>query len=246
MAFLLTIFNVRLGLWIRNPRHKRFRLRGRYSNPSSPWFGLFYLLAELFGMVNDVAAFVYLTDGGHFENMGLYELVRRHCSTIVICDAEQDGDLSFQGIGMAIRKCRIDHGAEIVLDLAQLEAMGHPPASPMHCIPGTIHYANGATGQILYIKSVYTHELPADLVNYRKENPTFPNTSTLDQWFSESQFESYRRLGQHYAHRSLRVTTWLDHHLPIRPAMPTTATTPAPGAPPAGAVPAPTAIDPAS
>ena len=58
MSFLLTIFNVRLGLWIRNPRHKRFRLGAR-GNASSPWFGLFYLLAELFGMVNDEAAFVY-------------------------------------------------------------------------------------------------------------------------------------------------------------------------------------------
>jgi hypothetical protein len=216
MAFLLTIFNVRLGLWIRNPRHKRFRLRARHSNPSSPWFGLFYLAAELFGMVNDEAAFVYLTDGGHFENMGLYELVRRHCSTIVICDAEQDGNLNFQGIGMAIRKCRIDHGAEITLDLTQIEPTGDPPASPQNCIAGTIRYSNGAAGQVLYIKSAYTRELPADLVNYRKENPDFPNTSTLDQWFSESQFESYRRLGQHYA-RSERVQAWLDRHLPLKP-----------------------------
>lgn len=217
MAFLLTIFNVRLGLWIRNPRHKRFRLRGRYSNPSSPWFGLFYLLAELFGMVNDGAAFVYLTDGGHFENMGLYELVRRHCSTIVICDAEQDADLTFQGIGMAIRKCRIDHGVEISLDLNQLDSTGTPPASPVCCIPGTIRYPNGAVGKILYLKSVYMQELPADLVNFHKENPTFPNTTTADQWFSESQFESYRRLGQHYA-SSERVRTWLDRTLPVRPA----------------------------
>ena len=216
MAFLLTIFNVRLGLWIRNPRHKRFRLRARHSNPSSPWFGLFYLAAELFGMVNDEAAFVYLTDGGHFENMGLYELVRRHCSTIVICDSEQDGNLNFQGIGMAIRKCRIDHGAEITLDLTQLEPAGDPPSSPENCIAGTVRYSNGAIGQVLYIKSVYTRDLPADLVNYRKENAAFPNTSTLDQWFSESQFESYRRLGQHYA-RSERVTAWLDRHLPLKP-----------------------------
>jgi hypothetical protein len=216
MAFLMTIFNVRLGLWIRNPRHKRFRLRGRHSNPSSPWFGLFYLLAELFGMVNDEAAFVYLTDGGHFENMGLYELVRRHCTRIVICDSEQDGDLTFQGIGMAIRKCRIDHGAEITLDLSQLEPAGTPPASPYPTISGTIRYSNGTVGEILYIKSAYTRDLPADLVNFHKENPTFPNTSTMDQWFSESQFESYRRLGQHYA-TSQRVTTWLDRHLPIRP-----------------------------
>lgn len=215
MAFLLTIFNVRLGLWIRNPRHKRFRLRGRHSNPPSPWFGLFYLLAELFGMVNDEAAFVYLTDGGHFENMGLYELVRRHCTTIVICDAEQDADLSFQGIGMAIRKARIDHGAEIVLDLTQLEPIGESLASPYPCVEGTIRYSNGTVGQILYLKSVYTHDLPADLVNFHKENATFPNTSTVDQWFSESQFESYRRLGLHYA-ASDKVRTWLDLHLPVR------------------------------
>jgi hypothetical protein len=245
MAFLLTIFNVRLGLWIRNPRHKRFRLRARHSNPSSPWFGLFYLLAELFGMVNDEAAFVYLTDGGHFENMGLYELVRRHCATIVICDAEQDGDLSFQGIGMAIRKCRIDHGAEIILDLTQFEPEGESQASPQHCIAGTIRYANGTVGQVLYIKSVYTRELPPDLVNFRKENPTFPNTSTMDQWFSESQFESYRRLGQHYAH-SPRVLAWLNHHMPLRDPAPTPSPTATPGAPPEGAVPAPTSTDPAS
>jgi MFS family permease len=215
MAFLLTIFNVRLGLWIRNPRHKRFRLRGRHSNPSSPWFGLFYLAAELFGMVNDEAAFVYLTDGGHFENMGLYELVRRHCSVIIVCDSEQDGGLTYQGMGMAIRKCRIDHGAEITLDLSQLEPTGDPPTSPQYCVAGTIRYANGAAGQILYIKSAYTRDLPADLVNFHKENPDFPNTSTADQWFSESQFESYRRLGQHYA-RSERVLAWMDRHLPIR------------------------------
>jgi hypothetical protein len=254
MAFLLTIFNVRLGLWIRNPRHKRFRLsslRGRNSNPSSPWFGLFYLLAELFGMVNDSAAFVYLTDGGHFENMGLYELVRRHCSTIVICDSEQDNDLNFQGIGMAIRKCRIDHGAEIELDLTRLEPKGDPLVSPCCCVEGKIYYPNGTSGKVLYIKSVYTGGLPADLINYRKENPTFPNTSTLDQWFSESQFESYRRLGQAHA-QSEDVVAWITKNLHDRrqPPQPPTgaATSPTdppppqetPGAPLPGGVPAPT------
>jgi hypothetical protein len=238
MAFLLTIFNVRLGLWIRNPRHKRFRLRSRHSNPSSPWFGLFYLLAELFGMVNDSAAFVYLTDGGHFENMGLYELVRRHCATIVICDSEQDNDLNFQGIGMAIRKCRIDHGAEIDLDLTQLEPEGETASSPYCSVAGKIHYANGKTGEVLYIKSVYTPDLPADLINYRKENPAFPNTSTLDQWFSESQFESYRRLGQEHA-QSARVKAWMEHHLPVRPTRPTPPPQDEPGTPLPGGVPAP-------
>jgi hypothetical protein len=191
-------------------------------------------------MVNDSAAFVYLTDGGHFENMGLYELVRRHCTTIVICDSEQDGDLSFQGIGMAIRKCRIDHGAEIELDLTELEPAGDTKASPQCSVHGTIRYSNGTIGQVLYIKSTYTRDLPGDLVNYRRENPTFPNTSTLDQWFSESQFESYRRLGQHYAH-SARVKAWLEHHVPVRPSKAAPPPANPPGAPPAGAVPAPSA-----
>jgi len=197
MAFLLTIFNFRLGLWIRNPRHKQFRLKRlrKNDNPSSPWFGLFYLIAELFGMVNDAAAFVYLTDGGHFENMGLYELVRRHCMTIVICDAEQDGKLAFEGIGMAVRKCRIDFGAEIDLDVSRLELTGIPPVSPHRAVQGTIRYPSGAVGHILYIKSAHTVGLPADLINYRKQHSAFPYDTTLDQWFSESQFESYRRLG---------------------------------------------------
>jgi hypothetical protein len=213
MAFLLTIFNVRLGLWIRNPRRKGFLLPRLNGNPSSPAFGLFYLLAELFGMVNDEAAFVYLTDGGHFENMGLYELVRRHCMTIVICDAEQDGDLNFEGIGMAIRKCRIDCGAEINLDLSKLEPTGTPPVSPTHSIMGTIKYPSGATGRILYIKTAFTEGLPADLINYHKQHHAFPNDTTANQWFTESQFESYRRLGQSSI-MSYPADQWLSTNLP--------------------------------
>ncbi len=213
MAFLLTIFNVRLGLWIRNPRRKRFLLPRFNGNPSSPAFGLFYLFAELFGMVNDEAAFVYLTDGGHFENMGLYELVRRHCMTIVICDAEQDGDLNFEGIGMAIRKCRIDCGAEIDLDISKLELTGTPPVSPCHSVTGSIHYPSGAIGKILYIKTAFTEGLPADLVNYHKQHHAFPNDTTLNQWFTESQFESYRRLGEASV-RSYPADQWLTDNLP--------------------------------
>ena len=213
MAFLLTIFNVRLGLWIRNPRRKRFLLPRLNGNPSSPAFGLFYLLAELFGMVNDEAAFVYLTDGGHFENMGLYELVRRHCMTIVICDAEQDGDLNFEGIGMAIRKCRIDCGAEIDLDLSKLEPTGTPPVSPCHSVVGSITYPSGKVGKILYIKTAFTEGLPADLINYHKQHHAFPNDTTLNQWFTESQFESYRRLGEASV-RSYPADQWLTDNLP--------------------------------
>ena len=106
-AFLMTMFNARLGWWMGNPRDKQNWLR------SSPRRGLLYLLNELFGLTNDRTHFVNLSDGGHFENLGIYELVRRRCRYIIACDAEQDAALTFSGLGNAIRKCRTDLGVEI-------------------------------------------------------------------------------------------------------------------------------------
>lgn len=213
-AFLLTVFNVRLGWWLANPRrlteagellnkNRAGAVRARYPWPS-PHFSLLYLINELLGQTNDTRQYVYLSDGGHFDNMGLYELVRRRCRYIVICDAEEDGKLAFEGIGMAIRKCRLDFGAEVSLDLRPLQ---HPADenSPAHCVVGTIRYPEDqgkkeeALGIVVYIKSSLTGDEPADVLNYKKEDPSFPHDSTLNQWFTESQFESYRRLGHHIA-----------------------------------------------
>ena len=65
VAFLLTLFNVRLGWWLGNPRHTRKWRR------SGPMIGLLYLVDELFGMTTAESDYVYLSDGGHFENMGI-------------------------------------------------------------------------------------------------------------------------------------------------------------------------------
>jgi len=212
-AFLLTVFGVRLGWWLLNPRllnedgtelapraRALQRFRSAYPWPS-PRFSLLWLANELLGRTNDTRKYVYLSDGGHFDNMGLYELVRRRCRYIVICDSEADGALTFGGIGMAIRKCRIDFGAEVALDLRALEHGKDSQYSSAHCVVGTITYPEAPTtpGFVVYIKSSLTGDEPADVLNYKKEDSAFPHDSTLDQWFSESQFESYRRLGHHVA-----------------------------------------------
>ena len=215
-AFLLTIFNVRLGWWLANPRRltETGKLLNRQGTPGevrypfpSPQFSLLYLTSELLGQTNDTRHYVYLTDGGHFDNMGLYELVRRRCRYIVICDAEEDGKLTFEGIGMAIRKCRIDFGAEVSLDLRPLQHLDDSGKSSSHCVVGTIAYQEDAKavpphrpGIVVYIKSSLTGDEPADVLNYKREDPGFPHDSTLNQWFTESQFESYRRLGHHVAY----------------------------------------------
>ena len=204
MAFLLTMFNVRLGWWMENPRRSRLAFAPWTSAAdaclhSSPRFAPYQLVQELLGKIGDDRKFVYLTDGGHFDNMGLYELVRRRCYDIVICDAEQDNGPVFDGIGMAIRKCRIDFGVEIELDLNKLATDAATRLSKVHWITGKIWYpetGNAEPGNILYIKSSITGKEAADVYNYRLQHAPFPQDSTTDQWFTESQFESYRRLGQ--------------------------------------------------
>jgi hypothetical protein len=202
-AFLLTVFSVRLGWWLRNPRvldedGTKLGLPGDYPR-ASPHFSLLWLVKELLGWTTDTSNYVYLSDGGHFDNMGLYELVRRRCRYIVICDGEDDGELKFGGIGMAIRKCRIDFGAEVALDLRPLQYVKDSQYSAAHCVVGTVKYPEGTQGVVVYIKSSLTGDEPADVLNYKKEHSSFPHDTTLNQWFTESQFESYRRLGHHLA-----------------------------------------------
>ena len=195
IAFLLTLFNVRLGWWLGNPRHNVKWQR------SGPLFGLVYLVKELFGSAKADSDYVYLSDGGHFENLAIYELARRRCRFILCCDAEEDHDFHFGGLGNAVRKCRTDLGIEIDLDLWPLldrDAFGH---TPVHAVVGKIRYPEGGFGVLVYLKSSLVqprlHVEPADVLEYSMRAKEFPHQTTGDQFFDESQFESYRKLGEH-------------------------------------------------
>lgn len=205
VAFLMTVFNVRLGQWLGNPRHVR-----TWKRPTPRW-GLTYLFNELLAETTDDAAYVYLSDGGHFDNMGLYELVKRRCGLIVVCDAEADGEYKYGGLGNAIRKCRIDLGIDVDLDLKEVTPQKQGQTSQKHCAIGTIHYENAdlnaPKGTIIYIKASLTGDEPSDVQNYEKTSDSFPHESTIDQWFSESQFESYRKLGYHAVCSSFKGTS---------------------------------------
>jgi hypothetical protein len=199
LAFLMTVFNVRLGWWLRNPRYA-----GIWKNTATN-LSLRELLYELLGMTTDDKKWVYLSDGGHFENLGVYELVRRRCRFIIACDAGQDGDVTFADLGNAIEKCRADFGVDIEVDLSKLGRDGR--YSQWHCAIGTIRYDRlppqtegslpDGPGTLIYIKSSLTGDEPADILRYAAEHPAFPHESTSDQFFDESQFESYRALGFH-------------------------------------------------
>jgi len=200
ITLLMTMFNVRLGWWLGNPGtngERSYRKAG-------PVFALKPLVQEGLGLTSDDREYVYLSDGGHFENLGLYEMIRRRCRYILIADAGCDEGYKFQDLGNAVRKVAIDLGVTIRFYGVE-KLMGRPDdgadigaGHPYHAI-GEVDYRSrdgeGRNGVILYVKAGYHGSENEGIRGYANSNPTFPHESTIDQWFTESQFESYRALG---------------------------------------------------
>lgn len=190
VAFLLTLFNVRLGWWFPNP--------GMTSTASpSPRFSLRYLGAELFGGASDKSGFVMVSDGGHFENLAAYELVRRRCRLIVISDAECDPTLAFAGLGTLIRMCDVDFGTRITIDVTAMQPDQITGWSGKRWAAGRIEYGDGAPdGTLIYLKASMTGKEDTAVLQYKASHGFFPHERTSNQFYREDQFESYRRLGQ--------------------------------------------------
>ncbi|HMD16104.1 MAG TPA: patatin-like phospholipase family protein [Terriglobales bacterium] len=198
LAFLMTLFDVRLGWWIGNPAGKRWP-------HGSPAIGFYWLLRELLGATTDDSDYVYLSDGGHFENLALYELVRRRCKLIVACDASSDPARGFGDLHNAMERCRSDFGVDIRFDdLSPLKPQTDPAdasieRSKAHFVKGTIRYNPNSSqedGTIIYIKPSLVNGDPDDVLAYAGTNKSFPNDTTANQWFDETHFENYRALGQ--------------------------------------------------
>lgn len=213
VSFLLTLFNVRLGWWLGNPGPagdmKTLLSRRPTYQTACPSFAVAPLLAETFGKTDANHPYVYLSDGGHFENLGLYEMVLRRCHFILVVDAGCDENWTFQDMGNAIRKIRIDQGIDIDINLDMLQRPANSRYSRWHHAIGTIRYdkvdAGAPVGTLLYVKMSLTGDEPPDVEEYAKQHEGFPHESTADQFFDESQFESYRRLGQHMGREVFRV-----------------------------------------
>ncbi len=199
VAFLMTLADVRLGWWAPNPANKRTW------QSEGPKLGLLYLCREMFGLSDEKSGYVYLSDGGHFDNVGLYELVRRQCRFILACDASEDKDLRMQDLMNAIEKCRVDFGVEITIDVSGLKLDAASNQSKANCVEGTIKYGAGREGTLLYLKATRTGKEPEPIKAYAALDMDFPHHPTANQWFDESRFESYRSLGYFIADEMCRA-----------------------------------------
>ena len=210
LVLLMTFLNLRLGYWLPNPRRMR-AMRERVGDKG--WRGVITrlrcvprvecYLRELASWMHARGPWVFLSDGGHLENTGAYELLRRRCRYIVVSDAEEDPRLEFGGFAALLRFARLDLGVEVEIDLSSLRPDAEQ-RSRRHWALGTIRYpatddAPAEEGRLLYLKSSLTGDEDPIITQYRAVNPDFPHESTSDQVFDEAQFEAYRSLGFHVA-----------------------------------------------
>jgi hypothetical protein len=187
---ILTFLNVRFGFWIKQPNQKR--------NNSYP--GFLCLMREIFGFsMSEKNAWLNLSDGGHIDNLAIYELLRRRCKLIISVDGEADPTYNFQGLMTLVRRAQIDFGARIAVDLSDIRPDPKTGYSQAHAALCTIRYSDGSLGFIIYMKPSVMGTESEMIRRYRSNHPDFPHRTTLDQFFDEEQFELYRQLGVHVA-----------------------------------------------
>jgi hypothetical protein len=233
MSVLTGLSNIRLGYWWNSGISSKVRGAHLTRRTSATDFlsrmvlaafpvhtYLFYELGAHFPGTS--RRFWYLSDGGHFENMGGYELVRRELPLIIVIDSEADPTYTYEGLANLVRKARVDFNASITFEtnftpLATLAADGfgtletlrplpvandrsiEPHRAGAHAALGRIEYGSGRTGTLIYIKPGLTGDEPMDVLEYSRHHPPFPQQPTSDQFFDEAQWESYRALGEHVA-----------------------------------------------
>jgi len=139
---------------------------------------------------------IHLADGGHFENLGLYELLRRRCRYIIVSDAGADPTGTLADLGQAVQRARADLGADVEICGDRLYGERKDGLHEHIHLLGTVTYADGSHGEILYLKALLRTDLTADIYAYWRLNPDFPNQPTDNQFFGEMQFDSYRELGR--------------------------------------------------
>jgi hypothetical protein len=204
LTFLMAMLNVRLGYWVPSPAMVNRQSAGWPPARTSYLVGPIYFLAELLGLPDFLWGgggrelghwkLVNLSDGGHIENLGVFELLRRRCRFIIAVDAEADPEMTFGGLATLVRLGQTDLGIDIDIDVDGLRK-DETGLSRRHWILGTINYGDNEFGEFLYIKASVTGSENEYINEYRARHSRFPHESTGDQFFDEVQFEAYRALG---------------------------------------------------
>ncbi|HEX9659391.1 MAG TPA: hypothetical protein VGA18_03785, partial [Rhodothermales bacterium] len=203
VSMLMTLLNLTLGFWIPHPLRKQNRIRfPHYLNP-----GLYSLVTTGY---NSRRQFLELGDGGHFENLGVYEMIRRRARLIVASVAGVDPTYSFDDLLNALRKIYTDFGVKILFEQnGKSVNPTHMFNRPDGALPtaghliGRIEYADGSSGILILLKASLIEDLDFNVLAVKERHPDFPNQSTADQNYDEELVDVYARLGYEVARRMI-------------------------------------------
>lgn len=223
---LFAALNLRLGVWLPNPAS----VQGAAPNSWKANPGWQYLLRELFGQYRVADPFVYVTDGGHWENLAMVELLRHNCNEVIVLSAAGDGVNFFPTLGEAIALAREELGIEIELDpsglrprrgeplptggpqllnISEGEVVPQPIASSPFVV-GRFWRSDSTPGCILFVEATLTQGMPWDVHSFAESNPIFPDHPTGNQFFNDRIFEAYRRLGEYQAQAAITSPQWVE------------------------------------
>jgi hypothetical protein len=213
----LALTNARLGAWLPNPYFVALKQAHAedWTIPGLPHIRrLSYYAREIFGIHPSTSRLLLCTDGGHYDNLGLVELLRRGCSCIYCFDASGASRPLADTLSGAMTLAREELGIEIVFDepYGLVVGGGTPidPSSPLSklnsqlsahaVISAAIHYPkkDGSTapnGLLIFAQADLTSDMPYEVLEFTQDDPGFPNDGTADQWFDVDRFDSYQRLG---------------------------------------------------
>lgn len=214
VRFLLALMNVRLGVWMPNPASGKAGERDLGARPNP-----LYLLKEMLGFASLDDEFLYVTDGGHFDNLGIIELLRRGCTTIFCLDGGGDPPGTYRALGEAVALARSELQVDIRIDPTPIAAKGKGEHAETDHVIGRFRYRatpDGTSvdpnppwsGTIVYCRAAVTADAPFDVLSFAARDKRFPYHSTFDQLFDDEKFESYRALGAHTARRA--IWTWRE------------------------------------
>ena len=190
--FLMALFNVRLGYWLPSVRRLN-QVRSRGVGPG-------YFLAEITGRIQENMKYLNISDGGHIENLGAYELLRRRCKFIICADGGANLGTEGSDLQRLERYALIDLGIKLKYSLVDLQPNKNG-ISRAYAILIKILYKPEETnsdeiGWMIYLKPALTGLEPQYVLDYRYRNSSFPHEGLLDQTFEEEKFEGYRAVGE--------------------------------------------------
>lgn len=158
----------------------------------------------LFGRSDATLDRAFVTDGGHIENSGLYQLLRRRCALMLAVDGGGDPEGGLDTLGTLQHLARVELRTHLIIDPIDVEvdASGR---SNRHFFVIRVVYPDDQHGVIVYVKPSITGDEPWYLKRYRVRNPSFPNDAIVHQAFDDRKFEAYLALGEHMGESMLRV-----------------------------------------